>query len=455
MSSASQPQPHATATASVIPFAILQKACTKDRTWVVVDEKVYDLTKFCDRHPGGSDIISIAAGKDVSALFDSYHGSRQRQILHKYLIGDVMGNDTPTFPPPDGFSRTVRKRAEEYFRSNNIDPKHSPASWVRYGCTVLLVAGLYTWQWHLPADSFWLFYLVAALYGFTLAQYAMSAFHDASHGAIGHNINLWKVLRSGHDLLLGTSSLMWTYQHVLSHHVFTNVDGHDTDIKAAKGGYRRIKTTQQYLDRYKLQYIYAPILYVLLGVSVRINDVGYLLAGSRGPLKINPLSNSQKLLFWGGKLFFFTTRILVPILLRQPVRRVLGAFFVADFVCSFFLAIVFQATHVVGEVAWPQVDEQTGNVNMDWGRLQVETAQDYAHGQPITTLLSGSLNYQAVHHLFPNVAQEHLVALAPIVRNTAEEFGVRYIIKDTLWNAIGGHIGLLKMMGEAPHSLDG
>lgn len=243
----------------------------------------------------------------VSALFDSYHGSRQRQILHKYLIGDVMGNDTPTFPPPDGFSRTVRKRAEEYFRSNNIDPKHSPASWVRYGCTVLLVAGLYTWQWHLPADSFWLFYLVAALYGFTLAQYAMSAFHDASHGAIGHNINLWKVLRSGHDLLLGTSSLMWsvsvvitrsrmrlihciarTYQHVLSHHVFTNVDGHDTDIKAAKGGYRRIKTTQQYLDRYKLQYIYAPILYVLLGVSVRINDVGYLLAGV-AMLSLSPL----------------------------------------------------------------------------------------------------------------------------------------------------------------------
>lgn len=40
MPSASQPQPDATATASVIPFAILQKACTKDRTWVVVDEKV-------------------------------------------------------------------------------------------------------------------------------------------------------------------------------------------------------------------------------------------------------------------------------------------------------------------------------------------------------------------------------------------------------------------------------
>lgn len=65
---------------------------------------------------------------------------------------------------------------------------------------------------------------------------------------------------------------------------------------------------------------------------------------------------------------------------------------------------------------------------MDWSRLQVETAQEYGHNRALTTFFSGALNYQAVHHLFPNVAQENLARLSPIVAQAAKEFGVRYTV---------------------------
>ena len=34
--------------------------------WVVIDGKVYDLTKFYQEHPGGPEIIVTHAGKDGS-----------------------------------------------------------------------------------------------------------------------------------------------------------------------------------------------------------------------------------------------------------------------------------------------------------------------------------------------------------------------------------------------------
>jgi cytochrome b involved in lipid metabolism len=40
---------------------------------VAVRGKVYDLTTFVDEHPGGVDQMLLAAGRDVSQVFEMYH----------------------------------------------------------------------------------------------------------------------------------------------------------------------------------------------------------------------------------------------------------------------------------------------------------------------------------------------------------------------------------------------
>ena len=35
--------------------------------------KVYDVSEFINRHPGGVAILKAVAGKDVTSEFDSYH----------------------------------------------------------------------------------------------------------------------------------------------------------------------------------------------------------------------------------------------------------------------------------------------------------------------------------------------------------------------------------------------
>lgn len=45
--------------------------------WVIVHGKVYDVSEFVPRHPGGS-MIYVKAGGDCSQLFDSYHPLRAK-----------------------------------------------------------------------------------------------------------------------------------------------------------------------------------------------------------------------------------------------------------------------------------------------------------------------------------------------------------------------------------------
>ncbi|SPJ71098.1 uncharacterized protein FTOL_00826 [Fusarium torulosum] len=210
----------------------------------------------------------------------------------------------------------------------------------------------------------------------------------------------------------------------MSHHVFTNIGGLDIDSAAPDGSYRRIRPSQNYSFLYVAQFIYAPILYVFLRTTICIEDIYNLLRQKRGHLRVNPLTWEQYAVFWGGKAFFVGTRFILPYIWGASMSHVMSCFLVSD-------------------------------VDLDWARLQVETAQDYAHPRPLTTFFTGGLNYQVVHHLFPNVAQGHLGQLASIVRRPAQDHGAKYSIKDSLWDAIGGHLGLLKLMGTQSHGLEG
>jgi len=51
--------------------------------------------------------------------------------------------------------------------------------------------------------------------------------------------------------------------------------------------------------------------------------------------------------------------------------------------------------------------------------------------------------------LFPNICHVHYPAIAPIVRQTAEEFGLPYHQFASIGEAIQSHFGRLKALGAA------
>jgi len=62
--------------------------------WIVIKDKVYDLTNFLDEHPGGSEIMLEHAGMDATTVFqDIGHSAEAQKILSKYYIGELREND--------------------------------------------------------------------------------------------------------------------------------------------------------------------------------------------------------------------------------------------------------------------------------------------------------------------------------------------------------------------------
>ncbi|XP_013149369.1 PREDICTED: cytochrome b5-like [Papilio polytes] len=67
---------------------------TKAETVFVIANKVYDVTKFVDDHPGGHEILVNVAGKDASEQFeDAGHSLDAKELMQKYFIGEVVEQD--------------------------------------------------------------------------------------------------------------------------------------------------------------------------------------------------------------------------------------------------------------------------------------------------------------------------------------------------------------------------
>ena len=99
---------------------------TAESAWVYVDDTVYDVTSFIDRHPGGRDMILLMAGRDITDLFRTYHPftDSPMKVIQQFKIGKLKGrSELPIFQPDSGFYKECRLQIGRYFKDNNLDYK--------------------------------------------------------------------------------------------------------------------------------------------------------------------------------------------------------------------------------------------------------------------------------------------------------------------------------------------
>lgn len=68
---------------------------SEDDCWVIIEDKVYDVSDFISGHPGGKAILE-GCGKESTDLFETRpmgsgtpHSNRARSIRESYFIGEV------------------------------------------------------------------------------------------------------------------------------------------------------------------------------------------------------------------------------------------------------------------------------------------------------------------------------------------------------------------------------
>ncbi|CBY24561.1 unnamed protein product [Oikopleura dioica] len=66
--------------------------------WMIIHNKVYDVTKFLSEHPGGEEILLECAGVDATEGFEDVgHSADARELLTDYLLGDLREEDHKSY----------------------------------------------------------------------------------------------------------------------------------------------------------------------------------------------------------------------------------------------------------------------------------------------------------------------------------------------------------------------
>ncbi|XP_074269145.1 cytochrome B5-like protein [Silene latifolia] len=57
--------------------------------WVIIKDKVYDVTSYVEEHPGGDAILTNAGGDSTEGFYGPQHGTRVFDIIDDFCIGEL------------------------------------------------------------------------------------------------------------------------------------------------------------------------------------------------------------------------------------------------------------------------------------------------------------------------------------------------------------------------------
>lgn len=350
------------------------------------------------------------------------------------------------------FVTELRTTVNEHFENNGIE---------KYGGFQILVKTLLMALVYFVPYGLMLTGVVSSLLPVMICWVVMSlgmsgmglvTMHDANHGTFSKR--RWVNTLFGSSLyLLGGFPENWKYQHNTLHHGYTNVEGHDEDI--GHEGILRFSPHKTLKKVHKYQYIYAWFLYSLMTFSwVTIKDFKrFFKYKTDGAVLSNKQNYSQlftKMLL--SKMVYYTLFLVLP-LIFVPLAWywILLGFLIMHFTSGLLLSTIFQMAHVVPTSDYPLPD---GNdeLSYNWTVHQLYTTCDFAPKNRVLSWLIGGLNFQVVHHLFPNISHVHYRKIARIVEKTANKHDLPYHVNDTFFGAIRQHLLMLKTLGQPQKS---
>lgn len=349
------------------------------------------------------------------------------------------------------FSRELRANVEKYFREAKISKFATNA--LKFKAALLLITffGAYTLILTVGMPV-WTLWLLCVVMGLAKAGIGMGVMHDANHGSFSKN--KWVNKLFGHTAdVLGVSSNNWINQHNKLHHTYTNIYEHDEDVNG-KGLFR---FTQDAPRRkiHKFQHLYWTFFYGFLTLGWFFADIkAYKKYRDRGLNKSQGADKAKEiasLIFF--KLFFVFYMIVVPTLvLDLAVWQVLIGVLTAEFVAGMILSVIFQMAHVVDKFDMENHDKFDGTTKDEWTVHQIHNTFDFAVKNKFLTWYCGGLNYQVIHHLFPNISHAHYPKLYEIVKETAKKHGVNYQEFATFREAFVSHLTFLRKLGSTQYA---
>jgi cytochrome b involved in lipid metabolism len=377
--------------------------------WLIIDGKVYDVSNWIDKHPGGEILLSYA-GMDATDVFDAFHAESTYSLLKGFYIGDVIDQKLSEVTLEHRRLRKKLKQTNFYHASKLYYVYKVLTNLSLVSISAALVMGFESRLVHLLAAFF------LALFW----QQCGWLSHDFLHHQVFSN-RQWNNFM-GYilgNVAQGFSVSWWKAKHNL-HHAVPNVKNYDPDIdtmpflawseKLIEGeleGLPHILIQYQYifylplLSAARLSWLIQSLLYPLFSPKIRSDFTRKVEVST---LCIHYL--------WVGLLAFGGLGILEGIafiLLSQAFAGLL-------------LSTAFSLNHNGMVILDPNAQNQ-----MEFSRLQIITARD-VRGGPINFFhwFMGGLDMQIEHHLFPTVPRHNLRQVQTEIEAMCKKYNIQY-----------------------------
>lgn len=411
----------------------------QDDCWIVIDRFVYDITPWIQHHPGGN-VLNILAGEDSTAMYYSNHFKDSKHLLNKFLIGYV-DKHKPLFDVyEDEFLITLKKRVRQYFKNNNINYRETNKNYQRLTFTSLLLIACWLCMYFLPPWGI----LAAIPMGLATSSLIGSFGHEFIHGNIFSQLSR----RRGYWVL---NNILWglfiplmperyfQYEHI-RHHNFPMHPEHDYDVYALKDIVRLSHNIPK-KPQHNFQHIYAPFTY---GIYIFLQLLGgYTTTFFDKREILKDKGNLRDIIFSSTVAFSF--HIFLPIYLTNVWWVLL---------CAGIYFFTWQSAIYVSS-GLPHMTEinPLENKQNSWSFHVCNTTKNLKGGNWFFDWVTGGLNFHLEHHLFPSIPQEHLHSIAPIVKQTCEEFNYPYKNYTSFRSYYSDHYKFLKSLGKHDKSI--
>lgn len=341
------------------------------------------------------------------------------------------------------FTVTLRKRVNNYFKETG---KTKKADAKMAGKIAFYIVGLSASY----ASLFFFDHLALSLIawcfvGLFAALAALNICHDAIHGSLSKNQKTNMIFSKLFNVM-GANDYVWKYSHNMVHHSFTNVQDHDEDVDAIP--FVRTSPHQKHRFYHRFQQFYAMLFYGLATVSwVFVKDYVKMAKGKIGETEM-PITTALVLQMVAYKFVYYTIFLIIPlVVLPFNFTLILAGFLLMHWVEGFTIGTIFMLAHLVEDVHFPLPDNE-GTIENNWAAHQLYTTSNFAQKSAFVGFVTGGLNFQVEHHLFPDICHIHYPAISEIVEETAKEYNLPYNTQTTLFKALRSHLRFLTEMGK-------
>mmetsp|Transcript_1434 Transcript_1434/g.2414 ORF Transcript_1434/g.2414 Transcript_1434/m.2414 type:complete len:513 (+) Transcript_1434:36-1574(+) len=430
----------------------------KNKLVVRFGDKWVDLTGWRNAHPAGPQWIDTFNGLDATEVMRAFHSDRAMTMLARLPSAKLRDIPLGVAPPTEltlAF-RGLRGRLEAagWFKRNMAVEAAQVLSWLACLALGLKLAG---GGWAVQAAAGTTAAAAAsASSGVTAAAAATAGGGGAVAKAVLGFLARWaptgaaaKLLAIfplaiantyagwlAHDFVHGTDvfsarlrhfggvaaglgTTMWSDKHNM-HHAKTNEVGVDEDLPGGPVLFIWPPSPENDRPWRKFQHLYLPFAYSLLFVVWRIDSV-----------KV-----AWKRRLW-PELAALGLHYSLVCALKVPLAVCAGAVLLS----GFMTATIVTVSHQTEDLLTEHQD--------DWVRRQFLTTRDVDTSNPFSEWLWGGMQYQLLHHLFPDMPRYKYPALRPMLEAFASSHNIEFRRMGE-WKLIRRNLEVYRQVAKAP-----